>query len=114
MKIKRLSILIFMILLVSIFMILYAFHDRNASQIDVVKVNDIAESLSEQWESLEQNGLPCLKYKLDYVVLGNDNNFLTATRRGLNEDINSAIGNRDTIVDIVSPLSRHNFRNLTD
>jgi len=102
MKIKRLSILIFMILLVSIFMILYAFHDRNASQIDVVKVNDIAESLSEQWESLEQNGLPCLKYKLDYVVLGNDNNFLTATRRGLNEDINSAISNRDTIVDIKS------------
>ncbi len=42
-----------------------------------------------------------MQYGLDYVVLDNKGNLIRATRRGLNEDLNSAINNRDTIVDIL-------------
>ena len=81
-------------------MILYAFRDRNEAKIDVIAVNDIAQTLAEHWDGLKQAELPCLQYGLNYVVLDKDNNFLVATRNGLNNTINSAISNQDTIVDI--------------
>ena len=81
-------------------MIFHAFRDRSETKIDVIAVNDIAESLAEQWERLEQTELPCLQYGLDYVVIDYDDNFIVATRSGLNNNLNAAISNRDTIVDI--------------
>jgi len=68
----------------------------------VPKVNDIAQSLAKEWDSLEYAELPCLSYKIDYVVLDNENRFIKATRSGLNNDLSSAIRNRDTIVDVKS------------
>jgi len=100
MNIKKIIIFIVIILTVYSGVILYAFRDRREARIDVVAVNDISESLAEQWDRLEQIELPCLSYGLDYVVLDYNNNFLVATKRGLNNNINSAISNRDTIVDI--------------
>ena len=100
MKIKRTIIFIFIILSVCTWVIFYALSDRNEIKIDIIAVNDIAESLAEQWESLEQTELPCLQYGLEYVVIDYNNNFIVATRTGLNNNINAAISNRDTIVDI--------------
>lgn len=100
MKIKRVIIFIVIILSVCTWVIFYAFSDRSETKIDVIAVNDIAESLAEQWERLEQTELPCLQYGLDYVVIDYDNNFIVATRTELNNNINAAISNCDTIVDI--------------
>lgn len=100
MNIKRVIIFIVIILSVNICVILYGFQDRSEAKIDVVAVNDITQSLTEQWGRLEQKALPCLQYGLDYVVIDDENNLIKATRRGLNNNINSAISNRDTIVDI--------------
>jgi signal transduction histidine kinase len=100
MNIKKLILIIVIILSVCSFAILYIFRDRNETNMNVVIVNDITESLSERWEGLEQADLPCLQYGLDYTVLDNNDNFIIATRHELNYDISSAINNRDTIVDI--------------
>ena len=100
MNIKKLIIMIVIFLLVCTSMILYAFRDRNEAKIDVIAVNDIAQTLAEHWDGLKQAELPCLQYGLDYVVLDDHMNFLAATRNGLNNTINSALSNRDTIVDI--------------
>ena len=100
MNIKRITILIIITLAVFIGGFYYVLLERNEAKIDVVAVNDISETLAEQWGSLNSTELPGLQYGLDYVVIDHDNNFITATRNGLNNDLNNAIGNQDTIVDI--------------
>lgn len=100
MRIKRVTTLAVTILLIGISVILYVFRSPNEVRIDVVAVNDITQLLIENWESLDKSELPGLQYRLDYAVLDNSGNLVGATRRGLNESIDSAIHNRDTIVDI--------------
>lgn len=102
MNIKRVIISIVIVLFTCISLTLFPFLYKSKSEIDVVAVNDIAESLSEEWNRIENTELPCLNYRMDYVVLDNENHFIKATRNGLNNDLNSAIRNRDTIVDIKS------------
>lgn len=100
MKIKKITILAVVILLISIGVVLYVFNSGNEVSIDVVAVNDITQSLVKEWNSLDQADLPGLQYKMEYVVLDNNGALVGATKRGLNETIDSAIHNRDTIVDI--------------
>lgn len=103
MNIKRITALIVIVLLIGIGVTFSIFHDTKAEKGDAVAVNDIAQSLAEQWDSLygrDRSELPCLSYKLDYVVLDNSGKRIAETRSGLNETINSAVSNRDTIVDI--------------
>jgi signal transduction histidine kinase len=100
MNIKKVIIAVVIFLSVCTSLILYAFRDRSEAKLDIVVVNDIAQSLAVQWGKLTQSDLPCLKYGLNYVVLDNNDNFIAATDKGLNNNINSAISNRDTIVDI--------------
>ena len=100
MNIKRITILISIILAVFIGAFYYALLDRNEAKIDVVAVNDISQGLAKQWGRLQKTELPGLQYGLDYVVINDDNNFIIATRDGLNNNINTAVSNQDTIVDI--------------
>ncbi len=64
---------------------------------DAVAVNEIVQSVSQDFYSLNthHNSTP-----LDYTVLDNDGKVLYKTKSGLSENINSAIVNRDTILDI--------------
>ncbi len=64
---------------------------------DAVAVNEIVQSVSRDFYSLNthHNGT-----SLDYTVLDNDGKVLYKTGSGLSENINSAIINRDTILDI--------------
>ncbi|MFD1174844.1 ATP-binding protein [Paenibacillus puldeungensis] len=101
MRIKKVTILGLAILFMGISVILLMFRSLHDEGIDVVAVNDITQSLAEHWGSLDPAELPGQQYKLDYVVLDKHGDFTLATRRGLNERIDSAIQHRDTIVDIV-------------
>lgn len=100
MRIKKITILGLAILFMGISVILFMFRSLHGEGMDVVAVNDITQSLAEHWSSLDPSELPGQPYKLDYVVLDKHGDFILATRRGLNESIDSAIHNRDTIVDI--------------
>lgn len=100
MNIKKIVISILIILSVCTCVIFYIFPDRNNAKIDIIAVNDIAETIAEQWGSLKQTDLPCLDYGMDYVILDSKNKFIAATKEGLNNTLNSAISNRDTVVDI--------------
>lgn len=100
MNIKRITILIIITLAVFIGVFYNVLLDRNEAKIDVVAVNDISEALAKQWEGLHKTELPGLQYGLDYVVIDQHNSFIIATRNGLNNNINTAISNQDTIVDI--------------
>lgn len=82
-------------------------HNSKEYPIDVIAVNDISQSLAELaltegWEGLGQTELPGREYGLNYVVLDSMDHYIAATRQGLNTDRNSAIRNRDTIVNITN------------
>jgi signal transduction histidine kinase len=101
MTVKKAAALAVAILLVGLAAIVYIFRDSDSVRIDPVAVNDIAQSLAEQWDSLKSGGsLPGLSYHLDYVVLDAGGRLVGATRSGLNENLNDSIANRDTIVDV--------------
>lgn len=100
MNFKRLVVIFLVVILTCSGLALYAFKYSGEYEIDVPAVNDIANSLANGWAKLEDNQLPGLNYKMDYVVLDNKNQFLIATRKGLNNDLGSAIRNRDIILDI--------------
>lgn len=102
MNIKRIAVISIIVLLTCTSLTFFAFKYKGKIEIEVPKVNDIAQSLAKEWDSLEYAELPCLSYKIDYVVLDNKNRFIKATRAGLNNDLSSAIRNRDTIVDVKS------------
>ncbi len=102
MNIKRIVVISIIVLLTCTSLTFFAFKYKGKTEIEVPKVNDIAQSLAKEWDSLEYAELPCLSYKIDYVVLDNENRFIKATRSGLNNDLSSAIRNRDTIVDVKS------------
>ncbi|MCB2291418.1 HAMP domain-containing histidine kinase [Clostridium sp. CS001] len=100
MNIKRITILIIITLAVFIGGLYYILLDRNEAKIDVVAVNDISQALAKHWGQLQKDELPGLQYGLDYVVIDSHNNFIIATRNSLNNSLNTAISNQDTIVDI--------------
>lgn len=102
MNIKRIVVISIIVLLICTSLTFFAFKYKGKTEIEVPKVNDIAQSVAKGWDSLEYAELPCLSYKIDYVVLDNENRFIKATRDGLNNDLSSAIRNRDTIVDVKS------------
>lgn len=100
MTVKKAAVLAVALLLAGLVAIVCIFRDSDSAKIDPIAVNDIAKSLAEQWDSLKSGGLPGLSYHLDYVVLDGSGRFVEATRGGLNENLNDAVANRDTIVDI--------------
>jgi signal transduction histidine kinase len=121
MNIKRLILLIFSALTVcsALVLVLFASDYGSGAELDAVAVNDIAETLSEKWDSItsKSSELPCPDYKLDYTVLDSGNRLIAATRDGLSEDISSAVKNRDTIVDIIKdgkPLGKLIVYNNTE
>lgn len=100
MTVKKAAVLAVALLLAGLVAIVCIFRDSDSAKIDPIAVNDIAKSLAEQWDSLKSGSLPGLSYHLDYVVLDGSGRFIEATRGGLNENLNDAVANRDTIVDI--------------
>ena len=77
-------------------LIVFALQAPDNSQ-DTVAVNEVIQSVTENFNTLEQ-------YKntaaLDYVVLDENGNLLYKTQLGLSESVNAAIKHRDTILDI--------------
>lgn len=100
MNIKRITIIITIILLFALFGIFYMFRNASESKLDLVEVNDIVQSVSEQWGKLGTTRLPCMQYKIDYVVINENGAVIAATRDGLDENMSSAMSNRDTVIDI--------------
>ena len=101
MKVKRVLILTLSVFVFGILFAVFIFHNTPAVQLNPTEINDVVKTLSDNWEDvLEEAELPELQYKLDYVILDKVGNLIAVTRNGLNENINSAIRHRDTIVDI--------------
>lgn len=102
MKVKRIIILL-IIFFFSSFLLNYMLLNRELdSTLDVVAVNEIVKTYEGHWEELisHSNPVPFVLNKLDYAILDANNNLLVQTKQGITMDINSAIGHRDTIVDI--------------
>ncbi len=64
---------------------------------DTVAVNEIVQTIQENWGSLEKH---INHTSLEYVVLDSDGTVLYRTTAGLSESINAAISHKDTILDI--------------
>lgn len=66
---------------------------------DTVAVNEVMQSVTEDFNDLEQHKNTTA---LDYVVLDENGNLLYKTKSGLSESVNAAITHRDTILDITT------------
>lgn len=100
MSIKKIILWIILLVCICSGVVYSGLHRSMDTKLDITAVNDIAQSLAKNWDNIDQMQLTDLDYGMDYVVLDNDMKLVKATRRGLNEDINTAISNRDTIFDI--------------
>lgn len=100
MSIKKLIIMVIIFLSLCSCLTFYTLYNKDDNKVDVVAVNDIAQTLGEQWDNLGHIILPAQSYGLEYSVVDENDNFIAATKDGLDNDINSAIRNRDTIVNI--------------
>lgn len=78
-------------------LIVFAVHTPDFSQ-DTVAVNEVLNSVTRDFESLENHE----RHALDYVVLDGNGSVLYKTKPNLSESINAAISHRDTVLDIVS------------
>ena len=77
-------------------LIVFAVQTPDFSQ-DTVAVNEVIQSVTEDFNALEQHKNTTA---LDYVVLDENGNLLYKTKFGLSESVNEAITHRDTILDI--------------
>lgn len=100
MTLKKAAALAIAVLLLGLGAVLFVFRKSDEAKLNPVDVNDIAQSLAEQWSFLKSGNLPGRSYGIDYVVLDDDGRFVAAIRSGLNETLSDAVANRDTIVDI--------------
>jgi signal transduction histidine kinase len=100
MRIKKAAVLACVILFIGISVIFIAARSIDQAGIGLVEVNDITQSLAEQWGSLDAAALPGRTYGMEYSILDSRGGLVAATRRGLSESVDAAIYNRDTIVDI--------------
>ena len=96
MKLKPLFIFATVTLVAGVLLIFTAFRIPGTTELDTVAVNDIVQTIAEQWPALTepnsdqpnnlqigQNlGLPAADYALDYTVLDHDGTLIAATRQG--------------------------------
>ncbi len=100
MKVKRIVLLLVIALAIGAGLTLSVGRSRRQEKLDMTAVNDILQSVAEQWETLSGENLPGMQYGMDYLILDRNKQLLIATRGGLNENIPAAIANRDTILDV--------------
>ncbi len=90
---------VFLVLIAEIItLIVFAVETPNFSQ-DTVAVNEVVQSVTEDFNDLEQHKNTTA---LDYVVLDENGNLLYKTKSGLSESVNAAITHRDTILNITT------------
>lgn len=100
MNIKKIIISIILISIIYGGVTFYVLLKIKEPILNPVEVNDIVQTLAEKWETIKQEELPGLDYELDYVVLDDNNHYLTGTRQGLHTDLPTVIKNRDTIIEV--------------
>lgn len=95
---KQLFTIGFILVLIAeiIALIIFAVQTPYAS-LDTVAVNEVTKSVTQDFNSLDSHKN---NTGLKYVVLDNVGNVIYKTDDGLSESINSAVKNRDTILDI--------------
>lgn len=98
---KKISVIIIIILIIYVCVASALIRKKSSPRLDLTAVNDITQTLAKNWEDVEREMLPGLHYGYDYVVIDNEGYFIAATKGGLNEDVNTALSNRDTIINIV-------------
>ena len=111
MKLKNIFLIIASVFLLGIISFSLAFSETPDIQTDMTAINDVVNNFADNWEAIKNKTyVPVFDYGFDYTVTDNDGNLVFATRRNLNENINDAIRNRDTIVDII--INRENTGKL--
>jgi Signal transduction histidine kinase len=100
MKIRYYALVLLMTSILGILIILFALPVPE-SQVDITEINDVTATLAADFDKLGTAGytLPGSD-GLDYAVIDAEENLRAATRRGLSEDVHSAIQHGDIIVDI--------------
>ena len=100
MRIRYYVLALFLILVLGILIILFVLPVPER-QVDITEINDITATLAADFDKLgtAEYSLPG-SYDLDYAIIDAEGNLRAATRRGLSEDVYSAIQHGDMMVDI--------------
>ena len=101
MKLRYYALIFLLILLSGIAAIFFVLPEPK-EQADLVQINDITQTLAENLENLQDPAfiLPGME-KMDYAVTDAYGVLLRATRRGLSEDVQTALRRGDIIVDMM-------------
>lgn len=99
MKKKAFLIALILIFAVEVCAAVYFLSIKPETKQDGVAVNDIVQTVTANWDSLQSARLPV---KPDFTVTDMSGNILYRTRDGLSVSLNDAIKGRDTILDIVT------------
>ena len=83
------------------FVFFTTFRQTNQPQLDVIEVNHITQTVAQNWANIDNFDISVISDSLDFSVITPNEYFLVATRDGLNVTLNTAITNRDTIVDVI-------------
>jgi signal transduction histidine kinase len=111
MRVRVFVIVLLAIFFVGLAAILFPFSSEPKIENDSVLINDITKTVGENFEAIRADSAGLLSKEnmagdnsvdLDYAVIDVDGTLLDATRRGISEDIFSAIKHGDTIVDVES------------
>src|SRR5690554_7018628 len=86
---------LFLISLITIF--IYSNKEYTISNLDIIEVNDVIETLRVDWNNLDASNLPGENYNFDYAILDSNDNYLASTTGNKAISIASAIQNGDTI-----------------
>lgn len=104
MRKKRIFVLVLVIItvfLTNIFLTIYKIEEIELPSLDRVDVNDIVQSVIENWDVLDKKTKELSqKYEFDFTVIDNEHKVRVKTDQKLHADLNTAISHRDTIVDI--------------
>jgi len=100
MKIRKLVMITLLFLLIGLAGVYLGLGGGKVSGLDPVSVNDIVQSITEQWDRLAEGELPGLEYGMHYTVLDADGQVAWTTAEHLSTSRSDAIRNRDTILEL--------------
>lgn len=102
MNIKKIIASLVMLYVMTVASLLFMIRGSHQSQLDIVEVNDIVQIATHIWSDASRDfQLSAFPDGLDFAIITNDEELLFVTRDGLNTTFNTAISNRDTMVDII-------------
>lgn len=100
MRIKLLIVIIFVVFAAGIISSIIIISNKNISQLDIVAINAVVKTVEKNWGQVSEETLYNSDVKQAFSIIDNAGNIIYETPGNHFNNINDAIKNRDTIIDL--------------